>query len=562
MPQTAAAVRRTQELPSSWSRASRRILRFVCSHLPSLLCARLLAPPSASECSSCARWLLLVVRGCLCSILPPSVTRVSSRSLASRGSSVSSPAAEATRGVVSCFVAFCGVVADSPSTVASWFQAPDKAPLKDGSSINQLLGIKGAAQDSNKWKIQVQFTKSVTWPPLVWGVVCGAAASGNFHWTIEDVAKSIAGMLMSGPFLTGYTQTINDWYDREIRIPSGVISENEVITQTWVLLLGGLGLAGLLDVWVVKWRCPKQSLSPNPDPGFGCPKKSLAPNADAGFGFPKKTIPPKKSLPPNPDTSFQKMVLYLESIGLDSFSVIENHPKLITASLDDIKSTVEYIMSMDFTTTEFRRIVGMCPDVLTTHVSDIIPVFTFLLREAHVKGSDIKRVIHRRPRLLVCSVNNQLRPTLYYLQSIGIEEVSRHTDLLSCSVQEKLIPRIDYFENIGFSRRDATTMFRRFPPLFCYSIKNNLEPKYNYFVVEMGRDLKELKEFPQYFSFSLENRIKPRHKRCIEMGVCFPLPVLLKMTEMSFQNRLDLCVNSSTPLKKSPLWCNACDIQV
>ncbi|RYR41355.1 hypothetical protein Ahy_A08g037752 isoform A [Arachis hypogaea] len=449
---------------------------------------------------------------------------------------------------------------------ASWFQAPDKAPLKDGSSINQLLGIKGAAQDSNKWKIQVQFTKFVTWPPLVWGVVCGAAASGNFHWTIEDVAKSIAGMLMSGPFLTGYTRvitfTINDWYDREIRIPSGVISENEVITQIWVLLLGGLGLAGLLDVWVVKWRCPKQSLSPNPDPGFGCPKKSLAPNADAGFGFPKKTIPPKKSLPPNPDTSFQKMVLYLESIGLDSFSVIENHPKLITASLDDIKSTVEYIMSMDFTTIEFRRIVGMCPDVLTTHVSDIIPVFTFLLREAHVKGSDIKRVIHRRPRLLVCSVNNQLRPTLYYLQSIGIEEVSRHTDLLSCSVQEKLIPRIDYFENIGFSRRDATTMFRRFPPLFCYSIKNNLEPKYNYFVVEMGRDLKELKEFPQYFSFSLENRIKPRHKRCVEMGVCFPLPVLLKMTEMSFQNRLDLCVNSSTPLKKSPLWCNACDIQV
>ncbi|QHN93131.1 uncharacterized protein DS421_17g590060 [Arachis hypogaea] len=214
---------------------------------------------------------------------------------------------------------------------------------------------------------------------------------------------------------------------------------------------------------VVKWRCPKQSLSPNPDPGFGCPKKSLAPNADAGFGFPKKTIPLKKSLPPNPDTSFKKMVFYLESIGLDYFSVIENHPKLITASLNNIKSTVEYIMSMDFTTIEFRRIVGMCPDVLTTHVSDIIPVFTFLLREAHVKGSDIKRVIHHRPRLLVCSVNNQLRPTFYYLQSIGIEEVSRHTDLLSCSIQEKLIPRIDYFENIGFSRRDATTMFRRFP---------------------------------------------------------------------------------------------------
>ncbi|KAK6943477.1 UbiA prenyltransferase family [Dillenia turbinata] len=130
-------------------------------------------------------------------------------------------------------------------------KAPDKAPA-GGSSFNQLLGIKGAAQETNKWKIRLQLTKPVTWPPLIWGVVCGAAASGNFHWTLEDVAKSIVCMLMAGPCLTGYTQTINDWYDREIDainepyrpIPSGAISENEVITQIWVLLLGGLGLAG------------------------------------------------------------------------------------------------------------------------------------------------------------------------------------------------------------------------------------------------------------------------------------------------------------------------------
>ncbi|PIN23574.1 Para-hydroxybenzoate-polyprenyl transferase [Handroanthus impetiginosus] len=136
-------------------------------------------------------------------------------------------------------------------------KAPDKAPTSTGSSINQILGIKGAKQETDKWKIRVQLMKPVTWPPLVWGIVCGAAASGNFHWTLEDVAKSIVCMLMSGPCLTGYTQTINDWYDREIDainepyrpIPSGAISEDEVITQIWVLLLGGLGLAGLLDVW-------------------------------------------------------------------------------------------------------------------------------------------------------------------------------------------------------------------------------------------------------------------------------------------------------------------------
>jgi heme O synthase-like polyprenyltransferase len=48
-------------------------------------------------------------------------------------------------------------------------------------------------------------------------VVCGAAASGNYVWNNpEDIAKLLTCCMMSGPFLTGYTQTINDYYDREI----------------------------------------------------------------------------------------------------------------------------------------------------------------------------------------------------------------------------------------------------------------------------------------------------------------------------------------------------------
>ncbi|QHO37263.1 uncharacterized protein [Arachis hypogaea] len=113
----------------------------MCLHLASLLCARLLAPPSASECSSCARWLLLVVRGCLCSILPPSVTGVSSQSLASRGSPVSSPAAETTRGVISCFVAFRGVVAHSASAVGSLLASTFKCELGAGEDNNIFLEL-------------------------------------------------------------------------------------------------------------------------------------------------------------------------------------------------------------------------------------------------------------------------------------------------------------------------------------------------------------------------------------------------------------------------------------
>jgi len=122
----------------------------------------------------------------------------------------------------------------------------------------QLLGMKGAAPgEQSIWKIRLQLMKPITWIPLIWGVVCGAASAGEFSWTWENVLKSATCMLLSGPLLTGYTQTLNDFYDREIDainepyrpIPSGAISVPQVITQIVVLLVAGIGVAYLLDQW-------------------------------------------------------------------------------------------------------------------------------------------------------------------------------------------------------------------------------------------------------------------------------------------------------------------------
>uniref|UniRef100_A0A7S3NKH8 Chlorophyll synthase n=1 Tax=Aureoumbra lagunensis TaxID=44058 RepID=A0A7S3NKH8_9STRA len=138
------------------------------------------------------------------------------------------------------------------------------------SNLRQLIGLRGASDTSEEplWKIRLQLTKPATWVPLIWGVACGAAASGNYRWAYltpgasladgaEDLAKVLACMFLSGPLLTGYTQTINDWFDRDLDainepyrpIPSGRITESQVIGQIWILLLGGLGMAALMDIW-------------------------------------------------------------------------------------------------------------------------------------------------------------------------------------------------------------------------------------------------------------------------------------------------------------------------
>lgn len=127
-----------------------------------------------------------------------------------------------------------------------------------GSKTRQLLGMKGAASgETSIWKIRLQLMKPITWIPLMWGVVCGAASSGGYVWGIEDFLKALTCMLLSGPLMAGYTQTLNDFYDREIDainepyrpIPSGAISVPQVKAQILLLLLAGLALSYGLDVW-------------------------------------------------------------------------------------------------------------------------------------------------------------------------------------------------------------------------------------------------------------------------------------------------------------------------
>ena len=160
---------------------------------------------------------------------------------------------------------------ESSSALYAKSKGPNQESTDGSAGARQLLGLKGAGETDNIWKIRLQLTKPITWIPLLWGVMCGAAASGNYHWMwnpfdpndrdvmlgATDAAKGLTAMILSGPFLTGFTQTINDWYDKEIDainepyrpIPSGAISEKDVIAQIWILLLGGLGISYGLDVW-------------------------------------------------------------------------------------------------------------------------------------------------------------------------------------------------------------------------------------------------------------------------------------------------------------------------
>ena len=130
----------------------------------------------------------------------------------------------------------------------------------DTKQWKQLLGIKGAPRTTVKWRLRLQLTKPVTWFALSTGVIAGCLASGPAFraGNPEDVALALFVFVLAGPLMGGFTQTLNDWCDREVDainepdrpIPSGAIDGTEVMVQIAVLCGLGLLAAACLDAWI------------------------------------------------------------------------------------------------------------------------------------------------------------------------------------------------------------------------------------------------------------------------------------------------------------------------
>ncbi|NDJ84928.1 MAG: chlorophyll synthase ChlG [Chloroflexi bacterium] len=101
--------------------------------------------------------------------------------------------------------------------------------------------------------------KPITWFAPMWAFLCGAIASGAAFWEFPEIGRLLLGIVMAGPILCGVSQTLNDYFDREIDainepnrlIPAGLVSTQQVMLTIAVLLVLGLGIALYLGLGVL-----------------------------------------------------------------------------------------------------------------------------------------------------------------------------------------------------------------------------------------------------------------------------------------------------------------------
>ena len=81
-------------------------------------------------------------------------------------------------------------------------------------------------------------------------------------------------------------------------------------------------------------------------------------------------------------------------------------------------------------------------------------------------------------------------------------------------------------------------MVSRYGALYTFSLKDNLTPKWDYFLTtEYPRS--ELVKFPQYFRYSLEKRMKPRYGLVKESRSKLVLNQVLSTSDEEFEKVLE-----------------------
>lgn len=109
---------------------------------------------------------------------------------------------------------------------------------------------------TDKVRAHLEILDPVTWISVFPSVAVGAMASGAMQPTLHDFLILFLAFAMFGPLGTGFSQSINDYFDLELDrvnepdrpIPSGRLTEKEAIWNSVVVFLLALGAGVFLGL--------------------------------------------------------------------------------------------------------------------------------------------------------------------------------------------------------------------------------------------------------------------------------------------------------------------------
>ena len=296
-----------------------------------------------------------------------------------------------------------------------------------------------------------------------------------------------------------------------------------------------------------------------------------------------------------PDKAFEKlrrklsleqrhrpMLTYMVSLGFKEKDLekllVQSEDQLFSKPVSKIISRVEYLKSeLGLEGTSLVKIVSKDPQILLQRNRHSIPRCRYLTHLG-LDTQALASVLSKQPSILHLSVQNSLKPRVnYFRHELGIASedlakvITRNPAVLTFSVEDQIAPRVEFLKNLGISHENVAKLILRHPQtlqysfdgikehvdflakdcnmndeevaktisrlntFFSLSLEDNLRPKYEYLIDELGGTKQTAISFPAYWSLALDTRIKPRHRFMEEYNAApdpFPMKLLAEKDEV------------------------------
>jgi len=282
------------------------------------------------------------------------------------------------------------------------------------------------------------------------------------------------------------------------------------------------------------------------------------------------------------DLKHRPMLTYMVSLGFKEKDLekllLQSEDQLFSKPVSKIITRVDYLKSeLGLEGTSLVKIVSKDPQILLQRNRHSIPRCRYLTHLG-LDSQALASVLSKQPSILHLSIQNSLKPRVDYLRhELGIASedlakvITRNPAVLTFSVEDQIAPRVEFLKGLGISHDNVAKLILRHPQtlqysfegikehvdflskeckmnedevaktisrlntFFSLSLDDNLRPKYEYLIEELGGTKQTAISFPAYWSLALDSRIKPRHRFMEEHNAApdpFPMKLLAEKDEV------------------------------
>ena len=182
-----------------------------------------------------------------------------------------------------------------------------------------------------------------------------------------------------------------------------------------------------------------------------------------------------------------------------------------------------WILRNEIGAEDLGKLVAAYPSVLLLDAeTQIFPSTNYLMEELGIMEGDLVSVLQLYPALLGKDVY-EMQKVVEFLEAldIGMNNLPimfrAFPALLTLDVDKDMMPVVEYLQSIGISNIGRRFIVR-LPPVLGYSVKNKLEPKWQFLSRVCMYANFELTRFPAYFSYPFERVIKTRYEYLAAKG--------------------------------------------